>query len=189
MANKYYILKCFTKGLKGKTVSGQLPPGFLPPPPWKLPLRINAPQAIAPVENCPQEKMFPDNCSVYDYSWKIISKVIAPDKIPLKIAPWQNPPENCPQGKLLFRWFVAYIRQPRKAAPRNIVPRINYIWYIFSPRIRNHSTSVSSCFLLFSFLWFQSVLDFDFSIRKNFIKTVKLKLLKNKEQVKNKILK
>ena len=62
MANKYYILKCFTKGLKEKTVSGQLPPGFLhaPPHPWKLPLRINAPQTVAPVENCPQEKMLPE---------------------------------------------------------------------------------------------------------------------------------
>ena len=58
MANKYYILKCFTKGLKEKTVSGQLPPGFLPPP-----------LKIAPEDKCsrqlPQWKIAPrKKCSL-----------------------------------------------------------------------------------------------------------------------------
>ena len=73
-----------------------------------------------------------------------------------------NSSGNCPRGKLLFGWFVAYIIPPMKTVPRNIVSRINYTRYIFSPKIRNHSTLVDSCFLLFSFfvikvsnrLWF-----------------------------------
>ena len=174
MANKYYILKCFTKGLKEKTVSGQLPPGFLPPP-----LKI-APEDKCSTDNCPSGKLPPGK----NAPWQLLSVWLLLENhfkgnCPLTKSPW----------KLPFRWFVAYICHPRKTAPRNIVPRINYTWYIFSPRIRNHSTSVNSCFLLFSFLWFKSVLDFDFSTRKNFIKTVRLKLLKNKEQVKSKILK
>ena len=39
----------------------------------------------------------------------------------------------------------------------------------------------------FPSLWFKLVLDFDFCIRKNFINTVRLKLLKKEEQVKNKL--
>ena len=47
---------------------------------------------------------------------------------------------------------------------------INYTRDIFSPRIRNRSTLIDS------------LLDFDFYIRKNFINTVRLKILKTKEQ-------
>ena len=55
MANKYYILKCFTKGLKEKTVSGQLPPGFLHAPP---PLKI-APEDKCSTASCPSGKLPP----------------------------------------------------------------------------------------------------------------------------------
>ena len=39
----------------------------------------------------------------------------------------------------------------------------------------------------FSSLGFKLVLDFDFCIRKNFINTVRLKLLRKEEQIKNKL--
>ena len=55
MANKYYILKCFTKGLKEKTVSGQLPPGFLHATP---PLKI-APEDKCSTDSCPSGKLPP----------------------------------------------------------------------------------------------------------------------------------
>ena len=42
-------------------------------------------------------------------------------------------------------------------------------------------------FVLFPFFVVKLALDFDFCIRKNFIKTVRLKLLKKEEQVKNKL--
>ena len=53
----------------------------------------------------------------------------------------------------------------------SIIKRINNIF-------------ASSCFLS---LWFKLVLDLDFCISKNFIKTVRLKLLKKEQQVKNKL--
>ena len=39
----------------------------------------------------------------------------------------------------------------------------------------------------FPSLWFKLVLGFDFCIRKNFIKTVRLKLVKKEEQVRSKL--
>ena len=113
-----------------------------------MPLRITFHK-----ENCPRGKLPPDNYPLDDGSQKITPKIIAA---------WQYPSGNCLWGKLLFGWFVAYIIPPRKTAPRNIVLRINYTLYNFSPRIRSRSTLVDSCFLLFSFfvvwsstrLWF-----------------------------------
>ena len=127
-------------------VLGQLPRG-------KVPLRIITPRLITP-EQLPsmviEESVPQDNCPPDYFFRKITPKIIAP---------WQYPPGNCPRGKLSFGWFVAYIFTPRtigpeKTAPlplRKIVPRINYTRDIFSPRIRNLSTLIDSCFLLFSF--------------------------------------
>ena len=101
------------------------------------------------------------------------SMIAPPPKItPKIIAPWQYSPGNCP--RLPFGWLV----------PTNIVPRINYTLYIFSPRFRNRSTLIDSYFL-FPPLWFNLVLDFDFCIRKNFTNGLRLKLLKKQEQVRN----
>ena len=75
----------------------------------------------------------------------------------------------------------------RKTAPKKIAPRINYTRDIFSRRIRDRSTLIDSCFLLLPSLGFKLVLDFDFCVRKNFINTVRLKLLKKEEQVKHKL--
>ena len=142
---------------------GKLPPGWLSH--GKLPLRITFHK-----ENCPRGKLPPDNYPLDDGSQKITPKIIAA---------WQYPSGNCLWGKLLFGWFVAYIIPPRKTAPRNIVPRINYTRYIFS---FFHDISC------FPSLWFNLVLDFDFCKRKNFMKTVRLKLLKNEEQIKKKLI-
>ena len=76
----------------------------------------------------------------------------------------KNLPGNCPWGKLPFRWFVGYIIAPKANGPekncptppppplpphrRKIVPRINYTRDIFSPRIRNRSSSITSYYLL-----------------------------------------
>ena len=132
-------------------MSGQLLPrktaSWTTPPAWLT-------SDYYPPDNCSREKLFPgqvsrkENCPLDDCSRKITQKIIAPWKLP--------------QGKMPFGWFVAYIIPPRKTAPRNIVLRINYTLYNFSPRIRSRSTLVDSCFLLFSFfvvwsstrLWF-----------------------------------
>ena len=101
------------------------------PPPEQLPLR-----KIASVENCP-----PENCSLDDFSGKIIPKII----VPLTIFPWKFSPR-----KIAFRMICCQRNSPEEnCPPRNIVPRINYTRYIFSPRIRNLSTLIDSCFLLF----------------------------------------
>ena len=104
-----------------------------PPPPEQLPLR-----KIASVENCP-----PENCSLDDFSGKIIPKII----VPLTIFPWKFSPR-----KIAFRMICCQRNSPEEnCPPRNIVPRINYTRYIFSPRIRNRRTLIDSCFLLFFF--------------------------------------
>ena len=105
--------------------------------PGQLILRI-----IAPEGNCPQIIDPTHNCPLNDCSRKITPKIIVQ---------WRYPPGNCRWGKLSFGWFVAYIIPTKKAAPRNIVPKINSTRYIFTPRIRNRSTFLNSCFLLFSF--------------------------------------
>ena len=93
------------------------------------------PRIIAPEENCPPGWLPP--------GW------LLPENYPKDIWPLAIPPRNCNQ--VPFGWFVAYIIAPWKTPPRNIVHRINYTQYIFSPRIRNRSTLIDSCFLLFSF--------------------------------------
>ena len=107
-----------------------------------------------PLDNCSREKLFPvqvfpkENCPLDDCSQKITQKIIAPWKLP--------------RGKMPFEWFLAYIISPRKTASRNIVLRINYTLHNFSPRIRSRTTSVDSCFLLFSFfvVWISTRLWF-----------------------------
>ena len=102
----------------------------------KLSPRTIAPRTISPMENYPRGKLPPriivpsDNCPLDDCARKITSKIIAP---------WQYPHGNC--SWVPFGWFVL----------RNIVPRVNYTRYIFSPKIKNRSTLIDSCFLLFSF--------------------------------------
>ena len=75
----------------------------------------------------------------------------------------------------------------KKTAPWKIVPRIVSPDIFFpkeSEMVVLLSIVPSSCF---PYLWFKLVLDFGFCIRKNFINTVRLKLLKKEEQVKNKL--
>ena len=123
-------------------------------------------------------------------SWMIASGLLLPDNYskdncPLTISPRKWLPKkiafrmicrlhNCPSGK----W------PPGKLSSRKIVPKINYTRYIFSPKIRSRITLIDSCFsslidsssCIYS-LCFNLVLDFDFCIRKNFMNTVRLKLL------------
>ena len=97
--------------------------------------------------NCPWGKL-PPGWLLPDYCSRTISPKI--------IGPRQYSPGNCPQGKLSFGWFVVYKIAPRanspeeSCLPRKIVQSINYT-RCFSPGIRNLSTLIDNCFLLFSF--------------------------------------
>ena len=76
-----------------------------------------------------------------------------------------------------------YIIAPRKTDPQENCPNDkSHTIYFFSKDQK--SIVAPSCF---PSLWFKLVLDFDFCIRKNFINTVRLKLVKKEEQVKNKL--
>ena len=81
------------------------------------------------------------------------------DNCPLTRSPWKLPPR-----KIVF-WMICGLHncpEENFPPPRKIVSRKNYTQHIFSPRIRNGSTFIDSCFLLFSFfmvwtstrLWF-----------------------------------
>ena len=106
------------------------------------------------------------------------------DNCPLTISPWK-----LPSRKIAVRIICCLHNCPEEncAPPWKIVPRINYTHYTFSQvsEIVVHLPTVAS--FCFPSLWFKLVLDFDFFIRKNFINTVRLKLLKKEEQVKNKL--
>ena len=69
-----------------------------PPPPEQLPLR-----KIASVENCP-----PENCSLDDFSGKIIPKII----VPLTIFPWKFSPR-----KIAFRMICYQRNSPEENCP------------------------------------------------------------------------
>ena len=125
-----------------------------------------------------------------------------PYKLPLGwLLPNNYPKDNCPMTistckmpprKIAFRMICHLHNYPSdkwlrgKLRTRKIVSKINYTQYFFSSRTRNLNTLIDSCFPLFSFLWFKLVLGFDFCIRKKFINTERLKLVK-KEQVKKKL--
>ena len=117
-------------------------------PPCMIDLGLLPPGQLLPRKIIPRTSAPKENCPLDDCSRKITQKIIAPWKLP--------------RGKMPFGWFVAYIIPLRKTAPRNIVLRINYILYNFSPRIRSRSTLVDSCFLLFSFfmVWISTRLWF-----------------------------
>ena len=115
----------------GDVPSGQVPPGWLPP-------KIIASEENYPPDNCcPPGWSLPDHCSQ-----KITPKIIAP---------WQYSSWILPPRKIAFRKIAPRTNGPEKTAPRKIVPRINYTRDVFSPRIRNPSNLIDSCFLLFSF--------------------------------------
>ena len=141
-------------------VSAQLPA-------WKIALRIIAPQIIAPWMIAPRiiasrtiapDKNYPsDNCPADNYpQGKLAPRKIASDSCPLhdcshKITPkinaiWQYPSGNSPRGKQQFFGIIL----PRKTSPGTLSRNRLHTIY-FSPRIRNRSTLVDSCFLLLSF--------------------------------------
>ena len=101
-------------------------PGHLHPPPRIIAPWVTAPRLLLP-ENFPK-----DNCPLTISPWKLTLKKIAFRMICCL--------HNCPSGK----WS-------QENCPQENSPRINYTWDIFSPRIRNLSTLIHSCFLLFSF--------------------------------------
>ena len=76
---------------------------------------------------------------------------------------------------------------PRKTAQEEICPKDKLHPRYFPARIRNRSTLIDAASYCFPSLWFKLELNFDFCIRKKFINTVRLKLLKKEEQVKNKL--
>ena len=124
---------------------GKLPPGQ---PPCMIDLGLLPPgqllpRKIIPRTSVPQGKLPPG---------RLLSENYSKNNCPLEIA----------RGKMPFEWFLAYIISPRKTASRNIVLRINYTLHNFSPRIRSRTTSVDSCFLLFSFfvVWISTRLWF-----------------------------
>ena len=121
----------------------------------------------------------PGNCSSDD---------CPEDNSRLTISPWTKKQETvfrmfCPLHNCLSDdWRRA------KLPPIKIVPRINYNRYIFSRRLRNRSILIDSCFFFFFFfLGCKLVPNYDFCIRKQFINTAWLKLLRNKEQFKDKM--
>ena len=115
---------CFFQGFFAR-VSGKLSRRKLPP------------------DNCPPDNFPLDNC-LPDYC----PHKIAPKKenSPRTIASEENrPPDNCPQDDC-----------SRKINPKDNCPLTISSWKLpassfFSPRIRNRTTLIDSCFLLFSF--------------------------------------
>ena len=95
-------------------------------------------------DNCPKGKMPPDLCPRTIAHWMvaphiITSRTIAPENnchpnnCPRgKLPPWMiapglllpgnYPKDNCPQGKLFFKWFVAYIIAPWTNGPEENCP-------------------------------------------------------------------
>ena len=142
-----------------------------------LPRKI-APRFINPEDNYPQGEFPP---------WMIAPGLLLPenytkDNCPLTIYPWKLPPKEIVFWMIFRLHNCSSDKCPRaKLLNRKIIPRISYTRHIFSPRIRNCSILTDICFLLFPSLWFKVVLDFGFRIRKNFITTVRLKLLKKEE--------
>ena len=127
-----------------------------------------APEEICPPDNCPLDDCSSDNCPKED---------CPKDNYTQTIPPWT-----------ISLWFVACIIASRiidpEEIPRKIVAIINYTRDIFSRRIRNPVPLIDSYFL-FLFLEFKLVQGIDFCIRKNFINTMRVKLLRKEEQVKN----
>ena len=152
-----------------------------PPDYWpqrQLPPRKIAPQLINREDNYPRGELS---------TWMIapgllLSENYPKDNCPLTIYPWKLPPKEI-AFRMIFRLHhCSSHKWPRAKLPsRKIIPRISYTRHYFSPRIRNCSILTDICFLLFLSLWFKVVLDFGFRIRKNFITTVRLKLLKKEE--------
>ena len=133
--HKFNISQTVPGELSPRKIASRMisPPVFClpPPPPDNYPRGKLHPQTITPEENCPQTVVPLDDCT-----WTITPKIIAS---------WKLPPR-----KIVFRMNCC-LHNCRKenCPPKNIVPRINYTQYIFSPRIRNRSTLINNCFLLF----------------------------------------
>ena len=134
----FYLLDVWVKASLIQMVFGQFSPRKIVP--WTISPWMIAPRIISSLDNCFRGKLPP---GWFPPGW------LLPENYPKDIWPLAIPPRNCNQ--VPFGWFVAYIIAPWKTPPRNIVHRINYTQYIFSPRIRNRSTLIDSCFLLFSF--------------------------------------
>ena len=125
---------------------------------------------IINIESCP------DNWPLIIAPWMIAPGLLLPENYPEDNCPLTIYPQKFPTRKIVFQMICRLHnchsdKWPEgKLLPMKIVPMINYTRDIFSPRIRNRSTLIDS------------LLDFDFYIRKNFINTVRLKILKTKEQ-------
>ena len=105
------------------------PTNNCPPPPREFLL----PKITALKDNCPSRQLPPRKIAPWLIApWKKYPK-LPHQKITLKMtASWQHPPGNCSWVKLSFGWFVKYIIPLRKTIPRNVVPRIIYIRFIFT---------------------------------------------------------
>ena len=125
--------------------------------PWMVTPLIIAPRTIAPEEKWPPDNFprghFPPREIVPPSPWMIVpGSLLLEGNCLLTICPWKLPPV-----KTGF-WMICCLHNYRsdkwsrgKLLSRKITARINYTRCIFSPRIRNISTLISSCFLLFSF--------------------------------------
>ena len=113
-------------------------------------------------DNCPRGKMAPRQFPQRTFSpernctpppWMIVpGSLLLEGNCLLTICPWKLSPV-----KSGF-WMICCLHNYRsdkwsrgKLLSRKITARINYTRCIFSPRVRNISTLISSCFLLFSF--------------------------------------
>ena len=107
-------------------------------------VRTIAPEEICPWDNCNHGLLPPGQLPP-----RIIASGELPkDNRPLTISPWKFPPR-----KIAFRMICRLHNCSDENCPHpgKIVPRINYIQNIFFPRIRNRSTFIDSCILLFFF--------------------------------------
>ena len=109
--------------------------------PWMI---FSPPPTTAPSDNWP-----PDNCPLDNCPRIIASGQLSQRYCPLTISPWKLPAK-----KIAFRMICRLHNCPPdkwpggKLPPRKVIPRINYTRDFF-PRIRNRSTLIDSCFLLF----------------------------------------
>ena len=106
-----------------------------------------------------------ENCSLDDWNRMGAPQVIVPQTIAPKTIPVWQFPHGQKNKKRSFGCFVLFIIVPRTIAAEQ-----------------------NSCFFFFFFfLGCKLVPNYDFCIRKQFINTAWLKLLRNKEQVKDKM--
>ena len=113
----------------------------------------------------------------------------APQTIALRkmtISPWKFPPR-----KIAFRICCLHNCPKENCGPPPPTQKLSQGYIIHNIYFSQESEIIVLLSIIasssFPSLWFKLVLDFDFCMKKIFINTVRLKLLKKEEQVKNKL--